>query len=1030
MIKAIPVFSRIDQRVFALTAKLILGLFLAGSFPLKGRAEKNRITGNTIQVPPVHQVTGHVQDTSGVILVGVTVSVKGTTQATSTDANGNYMIPVSDTDILVFSFIGYREVEAPVKGQTVINITLQSSSQSLSEIVVVGYGTQQKKYITGATATISGAQLSKPPLLTATQAIQGQVAGVQVIGSDQPGVAPTIRIRGTGTMLAGANPLYVVDGVITSDITNINTADIASMSILKDASSEAIYGVRAANGVIIITTKQGKKGKMQISYNAYVGVHMPANLVKMANAQQYIDYVQASLGPAVSPTGYSTNWYNQILRNGIEQNHSVSISGASAKTRYLLDLGYLSDQGIVIDNVFKRFTLRSNNEFDLAPGLTLGLDAAYSNGNTQNVNLGTAYNDAYRAAPLIPAMINGKYGNTSLFQNVGNPILDIQDNNNNTRDNHLEGSGYLEYKPVPWLTLRSDINDELDFNNNRLYNDQFAADNNTFVTPGGNQSNSISNLSVQDNFFYHWVWDNTATFHKQFGQHDLTLLAGTTAEEFFSQYIQGYRMNVPSNPNLWYLNEGDANTQSNSSNEEKYTRNSYLGRINYSYGGKYLLTVNFRADASSIFSAAHRWAYSPSIGAGWIISEENFMRNQHIVDFLKLRGSWGRVGNDAIPPDASAITVTPNLPYFFGGNATGGSAITQIKDQNIGWEVNDETDLGIEFSSLKGKLSGELGYYNKLTQNALIYVLVPGTLGSQPNPNSSIPAGYVLTNAANISNIGEEVSLKWNDRISRKLSYYISGNITFNKNNVVGLNGGQPYIDGPIGANQPDVTRTDNGHPIGSFYVQKVLGVFQNQAEINAYTDSHGIMLQPGAVPGDFKYQFNSNGILDSVYAGSYQPVAYYGFSLGITYGNFDFSLDTYGNFGNKVYNGKKAFRQSFLDNVEASTANNRWTNSNKTQSEPRANGGELPASTYFVESGSFFRVDNTTLGYTIPGDILKHTRAISSLRIYFTAENPLTIKKYSGFTAELPGTPTNSGIELNAYPTEKTYALGVNVGF
>ncbi|HUX83898.1 MAG TPA: hypothetical protein VMV20_01605, partial [Chitinophagaceae bacterium] len=478
------------------------------------------------------------------------------------------------------------------------------------------------------------------------------------------------------------------------------------------------------------------------------------------------------------------------------------------------------------------------------------------------------------------------------------------------------------------------------------------------------------------------------------------------------------------------LNVGDQNTETNNSGEAKYTRNSYIGRINETYADKYLLTVNFRADASSVFSASHRWAFSPSIGLGWILTDEPCLASQTLFDLLKLRASWGQVGNDAIPPDASQITVTPNLPYFFGGGAVGGSAITQIKDQNLGWEVSDESDLGVEFSMLNGKLTGELGYYNKLTKNALIYVLIPSTLGSQPNPNSSIPTGYVLTNAANISNIGEEASLRWNGRVNRKLTWYVGGNITFNHNNVVGLNGGQPYIDGPIGADQPDVTRTDNGHPVGSFYVQKVLGVFQNQAQIESYTDSHGNMLQPGAVPGDFKYQFNNNGKLDSVYAGSYQPVAYYGISAGITYGPLDLTIDTYGNFGNSVYNGKKAFRQSFQDNVEASTAQNSWTNSNHTNTEPRANPGNLPASTYFVESGSFFRINNLTLGYTISPATLERTKVISSLRVYFTSENPLTFKKYSGFTPELPGPPTAAGIELNAYPTVRTFALGVNVGF
>lgn len=972
---------------------------------------------------------GKVTDSQGLPLAGVTIQIRGTSSGTVTNANGEYSLNVPDSAVLVVSYVGYQTQQIPVNGRSLINITLGNSNALLNQLVVVGYGTQRRKDITGATASVKGSELVKEPVLTATQAIQGKVAGVQIISSGQPGSAPQVRIRGTGTMLGGASPLYVVDGVITDDITNINMADITSVDILKDASSEAIYGVRAANGVIIITTKEGKAGKMRISYNANGGVRMASNLVKMANSQQYLDYEQAALGPTLNPSPYSTDWYDQILRNAIEQNHDISISGGSDKVRYLLSTDYYEDQGIVIDNVYKRFTLRSNNEFTLAKGLTLGMQASFSNAVTRNVNLGSAYNDAYRAAPLVQSMSGGKYGNTSLFQNVGNPILDIRDNNNHTYDYRLQGATYLQYKPTPWVTLRSSMGADLDNNDTKVYNDQFASDTSTFIIPGGNQSNTLSNLNLTYAKSFHWVWDNTATFEKQLGPSDIKLLVGTTAEGYSTEFLFGYRQNIPSDPNLWYLEAGDQNSQTNNGGGDKWTRNSYLSRINYSYRDKYLFTGTIRADGSSRFPAASRWGYFPALGAGWIISSESFMQTQKLFQLLKLRASWGKVGNDNIPSDAFTVTLTPNLPYFFAGNAQSGSAITQIKDKNLKWETTEEADMGLEFSALGNHLTGELDYYNKKTHNALIYVLIPATLGSQPNPNSSVPAGYVLTNAASVQNIGEELSLKWSSTIRHRFSYFIGGNITFNRNDVIGLNGGQPYIDGPVGADQPYVTRTDNGHPIGSFYVQKVIGVFQNQAEINSYTDANGNMLQPDAQPGDFKYQFR-NGHLDSVFAGSYQPVAYYGISGGLSYGAFDFSFDCYGNYGNKVYNGKKAFRQSVLDNIEASTAINRWTNSDHTQTEPRANGGDLPASTYFVESGSFFRINNLTLGYTLPSRILEYTRVIRSLRIYVTSQNPLTIKKYSGFTAELPGTPTNAGIELNAYPTTKTFAVGLNMGF
>jgi TonB-linked SusC/RagA family outer membrane protein len=611
----------------------------------------------------------------------------------------------------------------------------------------------------------------------------------------------------------------------------------------------------------------------------------------------------------------------------------------------------------------------------------------------------------------------------------------------------LQGNAFLEYKPVSWLILRSSIGADWDNYLNRAYGYQFFADSSTFITPGGNQSNPNSSLAVTTNNTMHWVWDNTATFNKHFGEHGITVLVGTTAESIKGTSVAATVEGVPANSSLWYIGNGNnALPFSNSGSGVQQSRNSYIARVNYSYADKYLITGNFRADGSSTFPVNNRWGYFPSVGVGWVLSNEAFMKSQNFFDILKIRGSWGEAGNDVTGSGTEGYTLTllQNLPYYFGGSATSGSAVSQIVDQNLKWETSTETDGAIEFSALHSRLTGEFGYYNKTVKNALIYVQIPSTLGSY-NPNNG-GQGFVLTNAATVQNQGAELGLNWHDHIAKDFSYSIGGNITFNKNNVTGLNGGQPYIDGPVGADQPYVTKTASGHPIGSYYVQKVLGVFQSQADINSYTDKNGNILQPGAQPGDFKYQYNSSGQLDSVYAGSYQPKAYYGVNLGFNYKRFDLSVGGYGTKGGKIYNGKKAFRQSLTDNVEASTANNRWTNSNHSNTEPRANGGDLPASTYFVETGSYFRINNINLGYSLKPSILQKTRVFSSLRIYLAAQNPFTFTKYSGFTPELQppiatgarqlgappttGSPTNAGIELNAYPTVRTFSAGVNVGF
>ena len=980
---------------------------LAGAAPI-------RVTGN---------VTYGATSTG---LPGVTVQVKGTTTGTVTDGAGAYTIQADENATLVFSSIGYTRIEVPINGRTVVNTPLAEDTKSLAEVVVVGYGTQRKSDVTGATVTIKGEELVKQPVLTATQALQGKAAGVQIISSGQPGSSPVIRIRGTGTALAGTAALFVVDGVLTEDISNINTADIVNVDVLKDASATAIYGSRGANGVIIITTKRGTVGKMTVNYSGNAGFRMPANLVTMANAAEYANYVSTASGNIVQPGATSTDWYSQILRNGFQQNHGLSINGGTDKSTYFVSAGYYTDQGIVIDNVYKRFSVRANNDFTFNKHVRAGITASYANGDNQIANLGSAYNNAYRAAPIIQAKEGSKYGNTSVYQNVGNAVLDIEKNNNRALDNRLLGSAYLEIKPVDWLTFRSNIGGDWVNQNTRVYNYQFNNDTTTFINPGGNQRSPNSNLSFGNTRTFHWTWDNLVTFNRKFDKHSLTVLAGTTAEEYTLTSFNAFRKDVPATPSLWYIGTGNANTSTNDGTGDKYTRNSYIGRVNYNYNDKYLLTATIRADGSSRFPSQNRWGYFPSVGAGWLISNESFMQNQRIFDVLKLRASWGRVGNDRIPSDSYTVTVQPNLAYPFGGGvATPGSAITQIKDPNLKWETTVETDFGIEFSSFNGRLTGEVNYYDKKARDLLINVKVPSVTGDAD--------GVVLTNAASIRNQGLEVTLNWRGKITNDLTYRIGGNATLNKNTVIGLNGGQPILDGGVGANQQYTTRTDNGQPVGSFYLLKVLGVFQNDADVSSYQNGTGQAIQPSASPGDFKYQdTNGDGKIDDndrVFAGSYQPKAYFGLNLGLTYKSLDFSVDFYGNVGNQVYNGKRGFRQNILDNVEKTMAYNRWTSSNGSQTEPKANGGNLPASTYFVESGNFARINNATLGYRLPNTLLEKIH-VSSVRVFITAQNVLTMKKYSGFTAELPGNPTSQGIELNAYPTTQTYAFGLNVGF
>ena len=989
-------------------------------------------------------ITGKVtskEDAQGI--PGVNVVLLGTALGTTTDLDGKYQFTFSGTDAgksLSFSFIGYKTQLITLGDQTNIDVVLEPEATSLQEVVVVGYGVQKKSDITGATANVKGEELSRQPVLTAAQAMQGKIAGVQVISSGQPGSSPQIRMRGVSTALSGTTALYVVDGVLTDDISNINTADIVDINILKDASAAAIYGSRGANGVVIITTRTGS-GKIKITYNNNIGFRQAANLVAMANTAEYSNYRQAATGQAVPPPldNANTDWYKTILRNAMEQSHNISVSGGADKSTYLFNVGYLNDQGIVVGNSFKRITMRLNSEYVISDQLKLSLQSSYAssvnengfnnidmdpNGNIDAFN--TAYRDAYRAAPTVPSIVDGLYGNTSVYQNVGNPLLDLNSNSVKITNNRLQGATSLDYKPLSWLSLKSQFGADWQNSWNRLYAYQFSAtDGKTFLTPNGNQFNALSDLNIKNTQTFRWVFNNTATLSKKINKHDFTLLLGVTAEKYFQQWFSASRNSVPADPSLWYIGVGNANSSQNDGKGDEWTRNSYLSRLNYSYDGKYLLTATLRRDGSSRLPSQNRWQSYPSVGVAWILTRERFMQNQKLFDLLKLRGSYGKVGNDQIPANAFNSTVVQNKPYPFNGagsSATNGTQINQIIDPNLTWEITQEYDVAVEFGLLQSKLTGEVNYYDKTVSNALINVPIPRTIGDAD--------GVILTNAASIRNKGIEVVLNWKDNISENLSYNISGNVTFNKNEVTALNGGQNIFDGAV-ASQGFVTNSDVGHPVGSFYVLKTIGVFNSDGEAQADPVSYGSGLTKAA--GYFKYQdTNPDGKIDAsdkIFAGSYQPIAYYGINLGVKYKKWDCSIGIYGNAGNKVYNGKRAARVDGRDNIEKDLVYNRWTPQNLTQTQPIANSGNLPASDYFVESGSFVRVNNITIGFNFPSDLLSRYK-ISSFRIYATSQNLYTYKKYSGFTAELPGGPTTAGIESSTYPTTRTIAFGVNLGF
>ena len=582
----------------------------------------------------------------------------------------------------------------------------------------------------------------------------------------------------------------------------------------------------------------------------------------------------------------------------------------------------------------------------------------------------------------------------------------------------MQGNVALNLTPIEGLTLRSAINVDLNYNNRRVYDYQYLNDEVTFLTAGGNQRNTRSTLSVDQVNRTRYLWENTATYQRLFAdKHELTLLAGTVVEEGKTNSLSGSRNNVPEDPNQWYLNTGDPNTSVNGAPQLGQDRRlSLLGRINYAYAGKYLLTTNLRYDGTSKFNSSQRWGLFPSVGLGWILTEEGFLKDQNLLNFLKLRASYGQLGNDQIDPNSYITTAETNIPYVFNGQPVLGAIINQIKDRDVRWEVTTEYDAAVEFATLENRLSGEVTYYRKKTTDALIPVNIPALFGD--------PDNQYITNAADISNRGVEAALNWRANLGERVSYNFGVNATFNKNRIENLNGGQALFGG---AN--NVTRSDNGVAAGSFYVLKAVGVFQNQAEIDAYPKYTFFTPQPG----DLKYaDANGDGTIDlrdRVSAGSYQPPMYFGINGGLTFSGVDFSFVFSGNVNNDVYNRKKQATGAVTDNVEADFAANRWTPTNPSNTNPFAIRNNTPNSTYFIESGSYIRLNNLVLGYTLPTDLTQRAH-ISSLRVYATAQNLFTITNYSGFTPELPGGPLDSGIEATTYPTSRTLALGLNVNF
>ncbi len=979
-------------------------------------------------------VTGVVTDETNLGLPGLTIQEQGTQNGTITNFEGEYSIEVAEMATLIFSFIGFQSQEVPVEGRSNIDVRMTESTVDIEEVVVVGYGTQVVRDLTSSIATVKADELERTPSGQAMQALQGKVAGLQVVSSGAPGESPTIRVRGIGSFPGQDNeaPLYVVDGMFFDNIDFLNPSDIATVSVLKDASAAAIYGVRAANGVVLIETKAGGLNRpAEITYDGYFGYQVPQNVLKMANAEQFTTMALesnsapdiANISNAMQRYGRSrinpnvpdvnTDWYNEIMRIAPIQNHSLNVSGGGESASYSVGGSYFFQEGILdMKNKYERFNLRAKIEYNANEWFTIGSNIIFSNAQ-RYLQDDNAWSQAYWAVPILPVYDDQNLAarpiNFASAQHIGfrggqNPMPALEFNNNRQKSLQTLANIHAQINIIPdKLNFRTTYNHSLEVLNQRDVDLPY------FISDAFQRPNAA--ITKRAETFSNQIWDNVLTYTDVFDEHNLSIMLGHSYRDESWQMLTARGLDFPiDQEESWYIRQAE-NIPVDGVDDDGLRQYgiSYFGRLSYNYMSKYLLYATMRADGSSKYQ--EKWGYFPTIGIGWVLSEEGFMQGTNFVDFLKLRASWGQLGNDKIQASDGARTTTP-VQTAIDDNLLAGTT-TASTFSSLEWEMTEETNVGLTARLLENKLSVESDYYVRDTKNAAIYVNIPAIGGS------------VLRNVGVIRNSGFELALNWNNSISRDFSYAVGVNISTLKNEVRDLFG-QQYIDGGSAEFRQ---RSMIGEPLLAFYGYEVVGVYQNQQEI----DADPIAVANNLQPGDFKYR-NQNGDDainddDRVVLGSYFPSFMYGGNLEFRYRNLSLTAYVMGQTGNKILNRKRGEVIWTPDlNIDAEMAINRWhgegTSNEYPSSAGRRKGWNQRMSDFLVEDGSFFRVQNVQLSYSLTDQSWFDTE-IPDLRISLTAERPLTLFNYNGFNPEV-----SDGIDRQTYPIPAVYTLGLNIKF
>lgn len=974
-------------------------------------------------------------------LIGATVQVKSSGAGTITGIDGDYTLAnVPANAVLVFSSVGFESQEIRIGTNSIINVVLKESSELLDEVVVIGYGAVKKSDLTSSIATVKGEEITETVTGNAMSALQGKINGVQVTSGGGPGTQPKVLIRGV-TTVNGTDPLYVVDGMpVGTNINFLNSNDIESMEVLKDASAAAIYGTRASNGVILITTKKGAAGKTNISFNASAGFqtlskpHMAgiAEYKEVFNTRYANDgskSVWKDTGATTNPGG--TDWWDQIVnKTALMQNYSLNISGGSDKLIYNLSLGYFRNDSQFDYGYWDKINARLNTEYTFNKYVKMGFDIAprvESWDDTPNL-----FSAAMSMDPTTPVFkpeenwVDNEFNNYQRSYNnqEWNPAGSLARQNSHSREMGAIVNTYLQINPIQKLTLRTQVGVNAHFRRTDKFTPEFYID--------ALEQSTLNNVSREMQEWLDWNWTNTATYADTFAEkHNINVMGGFTAERFAEFQTRASRDDVPNNMDL--MQEVNAGTQ-NQKAEGRTAYNtlvSYLGRVMYNYDNRYYLTASIRADGSSRFPKGSKYALFPSVSASWRVISESFMQDQEVLNNLKLRGGWGRVGNQNIGNNAT-LTLLGQSDYVFGQmpGRTPGTMVSSVGNNNLKWETVEDWNVGLDMSFLNSRLDVIFEYFQKKSVDMLYQKQNVFAIG-YPDWNST-----VWMNIGSMKASGWELSLNWRDKVS-DFRYNVGLNLSAVKNKAIKFSG-----DGPIqtgGFNGDQIIRNEDGGLISRFYGYVAEGVFQNWSEVYSHTNENGKLVQGKAQPGDIRFKdLNHDGILDEndkTWIGNPYPDLMVGLNLGMSYKNLDFTANFYGTVGNDIFNKTKGMYSGVSgQNVWAGTLQEAWHGEGTSTDIPRLSYNDLNqnysrVSSFFVEDGSYLRCKLLQVGYTLPKKLLRDTE----LRLSFSAQNPFTITGYSGMDPERPqmsNSVIESGIDGIAYPNPRTFLFGIDLKF